>query len=108
MKSFISSPETNLTKLIAKPIRLTSSLPEDILIILFKDPVQPFFLFGSKVIPPELSKPIHGWVEAIGSRAEMAELADARDLKSLVPKARPGSIPGLGTKCNDRQDGSGA
>jgi hypothetical protein len=30
--------------------------------------------------------------------AEMAELADARDLKSLGPKARPGSIPGLGTK----------
>ncbi len=29
--------------------------------------------------------------------AEMAELADARDLKSLGPKARPGSIPGLGT-----------
>ena len=27
----------------------------------------------------------------------MAELADARDLKSLGPKARPGSIPGLGT-----------
>ena len=33
--------------------------------------------------------------------AEMAELADARDLKSLGPKARPGSIPGLGT--NDRK-----
>ena len=29
--------------------------------------------------------------------AEMAELADARDLKSLGPKAHPGSIPGLGT-----------
>jgi hypothetical protein len=32
-----------------------------------------------------------------GFFAEMAELADARDLKSLGPKARPGSIPGLGT-----------
>jgi hypothetical protein len=32
-----------------------------------------------------------------GIFAEMAELADARDLKSLGPKARPGSIPGLGT-----------
>jgi hypothetical protein len=29
--------------------------------------------------------------------AEMAELADARDLKSLGPKARTGSIPVLGT-----------
>jgi hypothetical protein len=27
----------------------------------------------------------------------MAELADARDLKSLGPKARTGSIPVLGT-----------
>ncbi len=36
--------------------------------------------------------------EASWDRAEMAELADARDLKSLGPKARPGSIPGLGTK----------
>jgi hypothetical protein len=33
----------------------------------------------------------------LGNFAEMAELADARDLKSLGPKARPGSIPGLGT-----------
>jgi hypothetical protein len=31
----------------------------------------------------------------------MAELADARDLKSLGPKAHPGSIPGLGTKMGE-------
>jgi hypothetical protein len=34
--------------------------------------------------------------------AEMAELADARDLKSLGPKARPGSIPGLGTNFTEK------
>ncbi len=39
-------------------------------------------------------------VDGIGPQAEMAELADARDLKSLGPKARPGSIPGLGTNCD--------
>jgi hypothetical protein len=31
------------------------------------------------------------------SDAQVAELADARDLKSLGPKARTGSIPVLGT-----------
>ena len=31
-------------------------------------------------------------------RAGVAELADARDLKSRDPKGRPGSIPGPGTK----------
>jgi len=30
--------------------------------------------------------------------AEVAELADARDLKSLGPKDRTGSIPVFGTK----------
>ena len=40
--------------------------------------------------------------------AEMAELADARDLKSLGPKARPGSIPGLGTIIEADFEDSGA
>ena len=40
--------------------------------------------------------------------AEMAELADARDLKSLGPKARPGSIPGLGTIIEVDLESSGA
>ena len=34
----------------------------------------------------------------------MAELADARDLKSLGPKARTGSIPVLGTIYKTRRD----
>ncbi len=33
----------------------------------------------------------------IGVPAQMAELVDARDLKSLDPKGRAGSIPALGT-----------
>ena len=37
----------------------------------------------------------------------MAELADARDLKSLGPKARPGSTPGLGTNCKNGQPNRG-
>lgn len=43
-----------------------------------------------------------------GFVAEMAELADARDLKSLGPKARPGSIPGLGTNHGEAFQQSGA
>jgi hypothetical protein len=38
-----------------------------------------------------------GW-RRISVSAGVAELADARDLKSRGPKGRPGSIPGPGTR----------
>ena len=43
-------------------------------------------------------------VRTAATGAEMAELADARDLKSLGPKAHPGSIPGLGTNFHGRAE----
>ena len=49
-----------------------------------------------------LSRVWEAWIAAVLVRntndAGVAELADARDLKSRGPKGRPGSIPGPGLR----------
>ena len=58
------------------------------------------FLFSrrrSQVVRQESAKLLYTGSSPVVASAGMAELADARDLKSLVPKGRAGSTPAPGT-----------